>query len=269
MAVGAGIFPEVPASRLGAVSAIHRDQPVDFTVARPGVRRTQGTLTELADRVDRLRHLAWATGGSASPSQVSGTPAIVLANLAAIGVALNRAAAQAHRTAAAAVSGPSRAVHLQAAEQAQATQLRWRDAADLIRCLRTPHAPTHPVQVERLDIHALLRQLPSAPRATAAIETAWALTRITDAYAEVAEHNAEGLALAHERGDLLLLGRAIPRDALPRRPDLLAARLHDQVINTPTLVVDRLIDLYRELATASWRHAEEGQVAPELSPPAA
>ncbi len=192
----------------------------------------------------------------------------MLANLAAIGVALNNAAAQAHRAAAAGPT-PTRSDHLAAAERARASELRWRDAADLIRCLRTPHPQTHPVQVERLDIHALLRQLPSAARGTAATETAWVLSRIADTYAEVAEHNAEGLARAHEGGDLMLLGRAIPRDALPRRPDLLAARLNDRVIHAPALVVDRLLNLYQEIVAGDGAQVEKGQVMPELAPPAA
>ncbi|MGB7981445.1 MAG: hypothetical protein WCF36_11715 [Candidatus Nanopelagicales bacterium] len=261
-------FPAVAGPRPVGADTSRHDRPLEVTVARPGVRRTHGPLTELADRIDRLRHLAWAAAGTTSPSRAAGTPAIVLANLAAIGVALNNATAQAHRHAATTTPPAAGAAHLAAAGHAHVAEQQWRAAAELVRCLRTPHPPTHPVQVERLDIDALLRQLASASRGPAAIEIAWALTRIADAYAEIAEHNAEGLVLAHEHGDLLLLGRAIPRDALPRRPDLLAARLNDRVINAPTLVVDRLRDLYRDIAAADCGRPED-HLVPDVSPPAA
>ena len=95
-------------------------------------------------------------------------------------------------------------------------------------------------------------------------EVGWALSRIAESFTEVAAHNAVALRAAQERGDLLLLGRAIPTDALPRRPDLLAARLTDQVIPAPTAVVARLESAYRAIAKGA-----TAPLSPDLSPPAA
>ncbi len=254
----------------------HHEDSLQITVARPGVRRGQGPLTELGDRVDRLRHLAWANATPASTTCESGTPAIVLANLAAIGVALNSAAAQAHRRVAAGATGQTHAAHWRAAQEARAAELLWRDAADLVRCLRTPHPPTHPVQVERLDIHALLRRIPARSTGAEAARAAWALTRVAQAYADVAGYNEGSLTRTHEQGDLMLLGRAIPTEALPRRSDLLAARLSDRIVPAPVLVVDRLVATYQAIAAASDGEAKAAGAGaggtgavPEGGPPAA
>jgi hypothetical protein len=58
--------------------------------------------------------------------------------------------------------------------------------------------------------------------------------------------------------------RAIPTDALPRRPDLLEARLTDQVIPAPTAVVATLESRYRAIARET-----RAQRAADTSPPAA
>jgi hypothetical protein len=48
------------------------------------------------------------------------------------------------------------------------------------------------------------------------------------------------LRTAHERGEVYLLGRALPNEALARRPDLLQAKLAGQIVVAPTVVVRRL-----------------------------
>ena len=74
---------------------------------------------------------------------------------------------------------------------------------------------------------------------------AWTLSRIAESFGDVAVHNVRAVRGAQERGDLLLLGRAIPSDILARRPDLVGARLADQVIPAPTATVRRLEASYR------------------------
>ena len=218
---------------------------LDLTVARPGIRRGRPALEELADRVTRLRHLAWTL------AEVGSAPATVHGNLAAIGIALHRAAASAHRSLARGTPmGPSRDRHIEAAARAEEAESRWREVAGQVRALRTPHPGAHPIQIERLDIDRLLsRALPSGVPLTRP-EVGWSLSRIADSFSEVANHNACALRAAQDRGDILLVGRAIPTEALPRRPDLLEARLTDQVIPAPTAVITRLESSYRAISKA-------------------
>ena len=144
--------------------------------------------------------------------------------------------------------GPSRDRHIEAAARAEEAESRWREVAGQVRALRTPHPGAHPIQIERLDIDRLLSRAVPSGVPLARPEVGWSLSRIADSFSEVAAHNASALRAAQDRGDLLLVGRAIPTDALPRRPDLLAARLTDQVIPAPTSVITRLESSYRALA---------------------
>ena len=232
---------------------------LDLTVARPGIRRGQPPLEELSDRVARLRHLAWTL------SEVGSAPATVHGNLAAIGMSLNRAAVTAHLSLAERARGEEeRARHLDAATRAASGEAQWRDVAEQVRALRSPHPRAHPIQIERLDIDRLLSRAAPTGVPLSRPEVGWALSRIADSFAEVAAHNAAALRAAQDRGDLLLLGRAIPTDALPRRPDLLEARLTDQVIPAPTAVVATLESRYRAIARETG-----AQRAADTSPPAA
>ena len=216
---------------------------LDLTVARPGIRRGRPALEELADRASRLRHVAWTL------AEVGSAPATVHGNLAAIGIALNRATAMAHRSLAQGTAvAPTRERHVEAAIRAEESESRWREVADQIRALRTPHPGAHPIQIERLDIDRLLSRAVPSGVPLVRPEVGWSLSRIADSFSEVAAHNASALRAAHDRGDLLLVGRAIPTDALPRRPDLLEARLTDQVIPAPTTVITRLEASYRAIA---------------------
>jgi hypothetical protein len=87
---------------------------------------------------------------------------------------------------------------------------------------------------------------------------------LAGSFAEIADLNRRALQDGHERGDLLLLGRAIPTEALSRRPDLLQARLTGQVVPAPTAVLTQLECAYR--AAAGDAAITE---APDVSPPAA
>ena len=219
---------------------------LDLTVARPGVRRGQPPLEELSDRVGRLRNLAWTL------AEVGSAPATVLGNLAAIGIALNGAAENAHRSLAErATIDETRGRHLDAATRAAEAGASWREVAARVRALRTPHPRAHPIQIERLDIDRLLSRAVPSGVPLSRPDVGWSLSRIADDFSEVAAHNAAALRAAQDRGDLLLVGRAIPTEALPRRPDLLAARLTDQVIPAPTAVIGRLEACYRAIARES------------------
>ncbi|HYN57391.1 MAG TPA: hypothetical protein VES03_09355 [Motilibacterales bacterium] len=232
---------------------------LDLTVARPGIRPGQAPLTELADRVARLRHLAWTL------SEVGSAPSTVHGNLAAIGIALHLAARRAHLSLAEQATNPTtRGRHLDAAWLAASAESQWLDIAGQVRALRTPHPSSHPIQIERLDIDRLLSRAAPSGIPLSRPKVAWALSRIAGSFAEVAAHNAVALRAAQDRGDLLLVGRAIPTDALPRRPDLLEARLTDQVIPAPTSVVATLESSYRAIARESGARLD-----PEISPPAA
>lgn len=238
---------------------------LDLTVARPGIRPGQRPLDELADRVARLRHLAWTL------AEVGSAPATVHGNIAAIGIAVHRAAARVHRSLAdQARDDRTRASHHDAAAHAEVGEERWRAVAEQIRALRTPHPSTHPIQIERLDIDRLLsRAAPSGVPASRP-EVGWALSRIAASFTTIAGLNATALSAAHDRGDLLLLGRAIPTEALGRRPDLLAARLTDQVIPAPSAVVTSLLATYRAIARDTRSQRTPRTLRPgDASPPAA
>ena len=213
---------------------------LDLGVARPQVRRGGPPLDELSDRVDRLRHLAWTL------ADLGSAPATVHTNFAAIGRSLHRAAHAAHEALASrAADAPARERHLAAMARAQAGAARWQEVFDQLRALRTPHTSTHPIQIERLDIDRLLSRAAPSGVLLFRPEVAWTLSRIAESFGDVAVHNVRAVRGAQERGDLLLLGRAIPSDILARRPDLVVARLADQVIPAPTATVRRLEASYR------------------------
>ena len=232
---------------------------LELTVARPALRRGQPALEALGERVDRLRRLAWALTMSGS------SPAVVHSNIAAIGIALNRAAATAHRQEAhRARQGSARARHLDAAARAESAGSAWRFVAEQLRDLRTPHPGTHPIQIERLEIDQLLAMVAADAGEGTRPEIVWTLGRLAASFAEIADLNRRALQDGYERGDLLLLGRAIPTEALSRRPDLLQARLTDQVVPAPTAVFTQLEAAYRAAAGGA-----PITQAPDISPPAA
>ena len=230
-----------------------------LTVARPGLLRGQPPLIELAQRIDRLRHLAWKLAETGS------APATVHGNMAAIAVAVHQAAAETHRSMARGMPvGPQRRQHVRAEARAREGLSRWQAVVEDVRSLRSAHPATHPIQVERLDIHRLLGRLTPRTGAATSTETCVELNRLADSFADIAHSNAQAVRAAHDRGDLLLIGRAIPQEALPRRPDLLRARLSDEVIPAPELTIDRLEATYRDIARGA-----PHRTSPDVSPPAA
>lgn len=141
----------------------------------------------------------------------------------------------------------------------------WGDVARLVAPLRTPDPAGHPVQVERLDIQRLLRCITTDEATAAAPESAWALDRAAESFDEIARSNLRAVRAAHSRGDLLLAGRAIPREALVRRPDLVRARLNDEIIPAPTSALRRVESAYRRLV----QEPPVPIAMPDTSPPAA
>jgi hypothetical protein len=217
---------------------------VDLPVARPS--QPPGgcvdPLTEVVERIDAIHRMVWqlAEAGSA--------PAPLLANVAAIGMAVAQSAEAAHRRAGALVPpGPTRDCHREAADAALRSRSLWRAVATQVEPLRTPHPATSAVQVQRAELTRALARLTSAP--VEGIEpTAEALSRASREYAELADLAQRALRSAHERGEIYLLGRALPNEALTRRPDLLQAKLAGQVVPAPTVVVRRLEAALRAIA---------------------
>lgn len=247
-------YPRPEPSRSASATA-----RLSITVAKPAVRTSEGPMSELSDRLDRLRHLAWsmATQGIA--------PAHVLRNLAATGFELSRAAAQAGRDAARALPcGPRRDDLRTAAEGATQRSEAWRLVAEQIAALRTPHPANHSIQIERTQIGRLLRQVTGIDDATPLPSSAERLLQLTFAFDDVAGHNAQGLLVAHSRGDVLIAGRAVPRDVLSMSDDLLHARLTDTAVRAPRMSVRRIERAYRTVTDlASW------QLTCDINPPAA
>lgn len=255
---------------------------VDVTVARPLPSRSGDALTLLAESVTRLRQAAWTLAESGQ------APIPALANLAAVGAALSLAAAEAAETlvgaegvgvpepADRAHSGGSgrAAVRVGASDHPGAEALRrmhaaWAEAGEALADLRSPHPSTTILQVERLDVLALLRrvhterrQVDSSDRtATGAGGSAADLAALARSYADVAGFNARGLGAAAARGDIYIRGEALPQHSLARRPDLLQAKLEKALVPAPTVVVMALEGSYRGVLRALDDHARDGTPA--------
>lgn len=224
-------------------------ESVSITVARPGTRTSLDPMTRIADGIDRVRHAAWLLAESGSGS------APALANLAAIAVMVNRAAGDVLDRAAALHrhTGPpgSDAVLERieaAAARARVSAARWSVAAGLVADLRSPHPPTSVLQIERLDLGRLLEDARRTARGPRLVEVAEELGRQADRLSDMAAMNRRAARAAHERGDLYVLGRALPQESLARRPDLLEAKLMGRVVPAPAAVLRRLEEAYEAIA---------------------
>ena len=272
----------------GLARAMAAGSVVDVTVARPLPSRSGDALTLLAESVTRLRQAAWTLAESGQ------APIPALANLAAVGAALSLAAAEAAETVqaagaggalgdagdAAAVAhahsgGPSRAeVRVGASDHQCAEALRrmhdaWADAGESLRDLRSPHPSTTILQVERLDVLALLRRVRTERRQSDTSDrtgmrpggSASALAALARSYADVAGFNARGLGAAAARGDIYIRGEALPQHSLARRPDLLQAKLEKALVPAPTMVIAALERSYRGVLRALDDDARDGTPA--------
>lgn len=224
--------------------------PVTITVARPPRTRPSEPLAGIEECVRALRLVAWRLAGTGM------APIPILVNLAVAGVILNRATAVvAQRAASGAAVDPTCA---EAATTARATALAWRRAAAAIAPLRSAHPATTSVQVERLDLQRLLDQVTAGrPRPDRAAE-AEALIRLSRAYDEVAGQLADALVAAQSRGEILLDGRALPHEALVRRPDLLEAKLRGWAVPSPTAPITRAEAALRAVSDPTLRDVTPG-----------
>ncbi len=222
---------------------------MDLTVARPGPRRASDPVTAIHDRVDHLRRMAWwlARAGTA--------PSPILANTAAIGVAIARAAAREHRRAAThhGIADSQVAEHVDAAESADIAAERWAEVARQVADLRSAHPSATTIQVERVDIARLLDQAARTAPQPGEPPVADGLTAALRRYAEVAEHLSAATRAAHERGEVYLRGRALPTHFLGGNDDLIEAKLADRPVPVPTVLMHRLEGAYAGLQPAGSR----------------
>lgn len=224
--------------------------PIDITVARPGRRESSDPVRAVANLVDRVREAAWALAESGS------APAPVLANTAAMGMMLHRAASMAQSRAAQDRAGRPVPGHRNAAAAEAAQQARWAAVAQRIAAIRTAHPPLTVMQIERLDLARLLAHASSPASGTSIVEVAVRLTAAAEGYDEVAALHVRAIAAVQERGELYVVGRALTHDLLTRRPDLLHAKLTDRIVPVPTVVFRKLEDAYRAVADGRPAHAD-------------
>jgi hypothetical protein len=218
------------------------EERVDITVARPGNHPHDDPMARVSDRVDRLRQVAWNLAESGK------APAPALANLAAVGVMLNRVAADAlDRAAQAGPLNSARATLEESARHRRTAHARWCTVAARVDPLRTPHPPNTALQIERLDLARLVDDVMLTARGQGSREVAEGLSTLAGRYDEVAELNLRGFRAAHKRGEVHVLGQALPPEALVRRPDLLEAKLTRRLVPAPAALTRRLEEAYEAL----------------------
>ena len=236
---------ETVPSVLRSVAAARPAEPdprVEVSVARPGVRTRAGAMTELADRVDLLHRAAW------SLAEAGQAPAPALANLALVGCLLAQAAGRA-------AGDPGRAPVGESAGWARDAAGRWAEVAGLWRSMRTAHPPLTALALHRVAISRALGTMLGADRPgrgtrgrAGADGSAAALLGLAARYCEVAEHNLRAIRATQERGELYLVGSAIPGEVLTCREDLLDVKLAGQLTPAPMFQVRRLESAYRAVS---------------------
>ena len=227
-----------------AVASAAPAPQVDLTVARPSPRRSGAgadPLVLIHELVDRVREAVWVLSESGT------APAPVLANTAAIGMMLHRAASDAQRRAARDSAADAATERLVAAATEKDRQGLWARVAQQVASIRTPHPSLTVLQIERLDLARLIAKAQSSSGGDRRDDTADALSRAATAFDEVADFHRRALSQAHERAEIYLAGHALTYDLLARRADLLEAKLHDRAVPAPTVIVRRLDDAYRAI----------------------
>ncbi len=244
------VFPATTCPRRYAADypapVLRRNDPrgaVTVTTARSAAVRSRQPLVAIEQRVRSLQQAAWTLASTGT------APIPVLANLVAIGVMLSGAAGAAGERAAAATASAARAELQGSSVEARRTADAWRQAATALAPLRSAHPATTSVQVDRLDLARLLDRVASSRGARHDVVVTRALLELSRQYGELAEDLATALAAAQERGEVLLVGRAIPTESLARRPDLLEAKLRDSVVRAPTSAVRRAEAALRAVPT--------------------
>lgn len=241
-------YPRSPEGTAGTAPAAVR-----LPVAHPPLPASRQPLVELDARLGRLHTLAWdlAHRGRA--------PAHVLRILAAIGAAVSSAAAACGEGPGAQRTGGQRPRTTPESARAGA----WQAVVEALDPIQTLHESRTSLQLERLRIVRLLECVPTG--SPLRHDAAPSLSNMAEAYAQLATMNVRGLRRAHERGDVLVMGRAIPGNIIGRRRDLLHAKLLDTAVPAPTACIELLERRYDDVVTAipsdSWH--------PSAGPPAA
>lgn len=244
-----------------------RPPAVALPLARPTPRRVGDPLLEISDRIDRIHRHVWEL------DRADRVSAAVLINVAGIGTLLARAAEHAHTAGAlGGADAADRAARAAGADAAQRQLQAWSGVAAHVGPLRSPDGPTI-LQVERLDLARLAeralgaqydlgarrdRQHDHSRHCADAHEAervpAPVGRHLLDAcleFAQVAEPCARSVRRLQQQGRLYMVGRAVPREVLARRPDLLAARLSDRIVAAPTSVARRLESQLHAVAASS------------------
>jgi hypothetical protein len=219
-------------------------------VTRPAIRADE-PLGEVADRVARLHRFAWELVGHDRVGM--GT----LSLYAAGGFMLNSAVGQlAERV----NLDPDRAnssllgVAQRACEQAKG----WRSVHRQLAVLRTATPPAVGVRADVARINDQLRRLldPQQPAPMRALPT---LLHSTELFGDVARWNATALEGQVARGEVWLVGNAIPRDLTSVHTDLAVAKLNGTVVRAPERVVAEV--------TRSYAGVHSARVVQALHPP--
>jgi hypothetical protein len=233
--------------------ACHGADPQAFDtvqVARPTIRTDQ-PLTEVTDRVARLHRFAWELVGHDRVG--AGTLSLYAAAGFMLNSALGQLIEQVNRE-------PDRAdssllgIAKRADEQAQG----WRTVHRHLAVLRTATPPAIGVRADVARINDQLRQLldPQHPSPTRALPT---LLHSTDLCGDVARWNLTTLEGQVARGEVWLVGKAIPRDLTSDRTELAAAKVNGTVVRAPERVVAE--------ATRSYAEVRSGRVTQAVQPP--
>jgi hypothetical protein len=198
--------------------------------------RTDDPVTELADRMHRVRQITFAM--ATEPGDTLAT----LRDITTIGIAVHAHAAAFHGAQPTTAPDPAISAH-----GAQALVLRGRAWQALHRELSQFATLTPPHASVRNDLLALSRLLPTlapldSPANTAALAEAaarrigaglnGAITTMTD----IGDHSAIALSSLARTGALLLDARHLPRDVVTDNPDLVQARLSSTYVQPPTAV---------------------------------
>jgi len=200
--------------------------------------RTDDPVTELGDRMHRLRQTSWRLGPAREETLA------VLRDVATIGIAVHAHAAAFHGAHPITAGEPAAG-----AQGASALIVRGRAWQDLHRRLSTFITLTPPHATVRDDLVALRRLLPqlspldnhenTATLADPVVRRVGAcLTGAVETMTDIADDGARAFARLANTGALRLNARDLPRDVVSADPQLVEARLRGAVVRPPGAVTD-------------------------------
>lgn len=217
--------------------------PLAIPVARPPLRAGGAPLDELSGRIAALRHYAWHL----SERQVA--PAVVLRNLAEVGVLVSRGSLV--------TCAPGRKEHWANPPHRGAARCAGHDRAAEAWCavrrslspIRSAHPATHVIQVELMQVARRVEEVLVLHRRGAKHDEV-CLSQLAAALNDVALYSARAVRRAHSRGDLYVTGRGIPGSLASKHPDLLRAKLEGGIVPAPTAAVRQVLRSYRDVLNA-------------------